>query len=206
MKDYKIYIFDLDLTAVDSVEASKVCYKHAFEAIGLEFDESKTHFYLNINLKELYFEVESKAPNCGMKFFNAFVEKSSTAFAEFGRFYDDAKVVFETLANRGAKIAIFTNRGKVEIKSILDANPDVKKNISYFVGSDMVKEMKPSPEGIIKCLDEFGFSKEDALYVGDSPCDYEASCAAGCDFFYIDRFKNKATPAESHDTLEDMIK
>ena len=77
MKDYKIYIFDLDLTAVDSIQASKVCYQSAFEAVGLPFDEAKTHHYLNINLKELYFEIEAKAPNCGMKFFEGFVVKSA---------------------------------------------------------------------------------------------------------------------------------
>ncbi|MCQ2087136.1 MAG: HAD family hydrolase [Bacilli bacterium] len=206
MKQYKLYIFDLDLTAVDSVESSKICYKAAFEALGLSFDESQTNRYLNINLQQLYYEIEAQAPNSGMKFFNAFVQKSATAFAEFGKFYPEVDEVFSTITANGGKVGIFTNRSKMEIQSILDANPNINKNVAIFVGSDMVKNMKPAPDGIDMCAEQLGVAKEDILYVGDSPCDYEAATAAKVDFYYVDRFNNKAIPVEGHPTLEDMVK
>lgn len=206
MKKYKIYIFDLDLTVVDSIESSKVCYKAAFEACGLTFDESKTNYYLNQNLRETYFEIEDQAPDCGMKFFNAFVEKSSTAFAEFGKFYPEVEEVFEKINLSGGIIALFTNRNAHDIQAILDANPKVKQYVQFYVGSDMVKNMKPAPDGINMCLEKYNLNKNDALYVGDSPCDYESATAAGVDFYYVDRFSNKATPAQPHDTLKDMVK
>lgn len=205
MKNYKIYIFDLDLTAVDSIESSKQCYKVAFEACGLAFDESKTNHLLNINLREAYLEIEDLAPNCGKKFFDAFVKESSTAFAELGKFYPEVERVFEEINARGGKVALFTNRNAHDIQAILDANPNVKKNVQFYVGSDMVKNMKPAPDGIIMCLEKYGIAKEDALYIGDSPCDYESAKAANCDFYYVDRFNNKACD-NPHETLEDLVK
>ena len=206
MKKYKLYIFDLDLTAVDSIESSIYCYKAAFEAIGLKFDESKTNSYLNMNLEELYYQIEAEAPNCGYKFYDAFVKESATAFAKYGKFYPEVPFVFSKIVENGGRVGLFTNRNKHDIEAILDANPEIKKCVTSYVGSDMVKNMKPDPEGIYYCMEKEGVSKEDVLYVGDSPCDYEAAQKAGVDFFYIDRFLNKAAPVESHTTLEDMVK
>ena len=48
--------------------------------------------------------------------------------------------------------------------------------------------------------------KEDAIFIGDGPGDYESSKTAGIDFFYIDRYNIKELPLEQHTTLEDLIK
>lgn len=205
MKQYKLYIFDLDLTAVDSIESSKICYRAAFNACGLVFDESKTNYYLNQNLKETYEEIEADAPNCGMDFFNAFVAASATAFAKYAKFYPEIEDVFNKLVERGAKIALFTNRNAHDIQALLDANPNVKKNVSFFVGSDMVKNKKPDPEGINICSEKLNIIKKDILYVGDSPCDYGAANAANVDFYYVDRYNNNAIPVEGHATIKDMV-
>ena len=148
MRNYKLYIFDLDLTAVDSLESSKICYKAAFEACGLTFDESKTNYYLNLNLKETYLEIEADAPNCGMKFYDAFVEKSATAFAKYSKFYPEVEKVFTKIIENNGIIAVFTNRNTHDIQALLDANPNIGKHVSYYVGNDMVANRKPDPEGI----------------------------------------------------------
>lgn len=206
MKQYKLYIFDLDLTAVDSLESSKMCYRAAFEACGLTFDESKTNYYLNQNLKETYEEIEKDAPNCGMKFFDAFVEKSATAFAQHAKFYPEIEYVFDRMVENGAKIALFTNRNAHDIQALLDANPNIKKSVCFFVGSDMVQNKKPDPEGINICSEKLNVAKEDILYVGDSPCDYGAAKAANVDFYYVDRYNNKAIPVKEHYSIEDIVK
>lgn len=205
MKQYKLYIFDLDLTAVDSLESSKMCYRAAFEACGLTFDESKTNYYLNQNLLETYEEIEKDAPDCGMKFFNAFVEKSATAFAQYAKFYPEIEYVFDKIVENGAKIALFTNRNAHDIQALLNVNPNIKKNVCFFVGSDMVKNRKPDPEGINICSEKLNINKEDILYIGDSPCDYQAAEFAGVDFYYVDRYNNIAIPVANHATIKDII-
>ena len=70
----------------------------------------------------------------------------------------------------------------------------------------MVKNPKPSPDGIIKLLDKYELEKEDAIFIGDGEGDYQAAREAGIDFFYIDRYNIKELPLEQHTTLEDLIK
>ena len=41
---------------------------------------------------------------------------------------------------------------------------------------------KPDPEGLLKCLNELGVKPEEAIYIGDSLFDYQASKAAGMAF------------------------
>ena len=207
MKKYSLYIFDMDLTTIDSAESSCLSYEAAFASLGLSFDKSKVYYYLNQNLEETYQEVESLVPGKGKAFFDAFVENSGKTFHKVSKFYPECEEVFKTIYNKGAKLALVTNRNAHDIQLMLDAYPNISKYITYFVGSDMVKNMKPHPEGINMCLSHFHVDKKDAIYVGDSRCDYLASVGAGIDFAYINRYDNKAvSEVESFDSLLPLIK
>ena len=196
----------MDLTTIDSVESSKESYRAAFNALGLPFDESRVYAYLNQNLEETYQEVESLAPGKGKVFFDAFVENSGQTFHKNASFYPECEEIFKELFNRGAKLALVTNRNKHDIQLMLDVFPNVSKYITYFVGSDMVKNLKPDPEGMFKCVNHFGVSKEKTIYVGDSRCDYLASKAAGIDFAFINRYDNHAVDeVESFTSLYPLI-
>lgn len=207
MKKYKLYIFDMDLTTIDSAESSCLSYEAAFNSLGLPFNKSKVYYYLNQNLEETYQEVESLAPGKGMEFFDAFVENSGKTFHKVAKFYPECEEVFKTLYEQGAKLAMVTNRNAHDIQLMLDAFPNISKYITYYVGSDMVSKMKPDPEGINMCLDHFNVNKEDAIYVGDSRCDYLASVGAKTGFAYINRYDNKAvSEVESFTSLYPLIK
>ena len=192
MKKYSLYIFDMDLTTIDSAESSSLSYEAAFNSLGLPFDKSKVYYYLNQNLDETYQEVESLVPGKGKAFFDAFVENSGKTFHKVAKFYPECEEVFKILYEQGAKLAMVTNRNAHDIKLMLDAYPNIGKYISYFVGSDMVEKLKPDPQGMNMCLSYFNINKKDAIYVGDSRCDYLASVNAGIDFAYINRYDNHA--------------
>ena len=192
MKKYKLYIFDMDLTTIDSVESSKLSYDAAFKSLGLAFDESKVYYYLNQNLEETYKEIEAIVPGKGIDFFNAFVANSAQTFHKVASFYPECEEVFKTIFNSGAKLALVTNRNAHDIQKMLDEFPHISKYITYFVGSDMVKNMKPDPEGINMCMSHFNINKKDTIYVGDSRCDYLAALGAKIDFAYINRYDNHA--------------
>lgn len=207
MKKYSLYIFDMDLTTIDSAESSAISYEAAFNSLGLTFDKSKVYYYLNQNLEETYQEVEHLAPGKGMDFFNAFVENSGKTFHKVAKFYQECEEVFKTLFNQGAKLAIVTNRNAHDIQLMLDSYPKISKYITYYVGSDMVKNLKPDPEGINMCISHFNKTKEESIYIGDSRCDYLASVGAGIDFAYINRYDNKAvSKVESFYDLYPLIK
>ena len=208
MKDYKLYIFDLDGTTVDSTECFKECYRAAFEACNVKFDETYDINYVVLNVEEVYNQIKdlSDVADSQQKFYTAFVKNISPTFTKYGKFYDDVKDVFEILKNKHALITIFTNRVSKEIKDILKANPEIRAYVNSYVGADMVKNPKPAPDGIIKILDKYEIEKEDAIFIGDGEGDYESASAAGIDFFYIDRYNINEIPLESHKTLKDLIK
>ncbi|MBO7614718.1 MAG: HAD family hydrolase [Bacilli bacterium] len=208
MKDYKLYIFDLDGTTVDSTECFKECYRSAFEACNVKFDETYNINYVVLNVEEVYNQIKdlSDVADSQQKFYTAFVKNISPTFTKYGKFYDDVKDVFETLKNKHALVTIFTNRVSKEIKGILKVNPKIKAYANSYVGADMVKNPKPAPDGIIKILDKYEIEKEDAIFIGDGKGDYESANAAGIDFFYIDRYNINEIPLEPHKTLKDLIK
>lgn len=208
MKDYKLYIFDLDGTTVDSTECFKRCYEAAFEACGLTINNSYNINCVILNVEEVYNQIKdiTKVSNSQEKFYGAFVKNISPAFIKYGTFFKDVKNVFEILKSKNALITIFTNRVSKEIKGLLNAHPEINKYINSYVGADMVKNPKPSPDGLIKILEKYEIEKEDAIFIGDGPGDYESSKTAGIDFFYIDRYNIKELPLEQHTTLEDLIK
>lgn len=56
----------------------------------------------------------------------------------------------------------------------------VRHLFSGIVGREDVKNRKPNPEPILKCLGHLGLQPQDVVYIGDSPIDVQASKAAGC--------------------------
>ena len=54
--------------------------------------------------------------------------------------------------------------------------------LDIIVGGEDVKEPKPSPEGVLLAIKEFGCNKEEVLYIGDSIVDAETAQSAQVDF------------------------
>ena len=51
--------------------------------------------------------------------------------------------------------------------------------MSVALGADEVPEPKPSPKGLLQCLEMVKIPPENAIYVGDSPSDGHAASGAG---------------------------
>ena len=59
------------------------------------------------------------------------------------------------------------------------------RHFDLVVGIHDVERPKPAPDMIVRCLDHFAVPPRDAVYVGDSPGDLEASRAAGVPFIAV---------------------
>ena len=58
MKKYKAYIFDMDLTLLDTITSAKKSYTAAFKEIGITFDVNTVTHHLAIPLTSSYKEFE----------------------------------------------------------------------------------------------------------------------------------------------------
>jgi phosphoglycolate phosphatase-like HAD superfamily hydrolase len=56
---------------------------------------------------------------------------------------------------------------------------DLDELFDFVVSCLDVKNPKPHPEPLLKILDHFGVSSDEAIYIGDSPIDEQSARAAG---------------------------
>lgn len=103
--------------------------------------------------------------------------------------YPDALAVLDTLAARGARIAIVTNKLEALARKLLDAL-DLTGRFACIIGGDTMGpgNAKPSPKPIYEMLARCGGGT--AAFVGDSLFDIRAGQAAGlptvaCSFGFL---------------------
>jgi len=92
--------------------------------------------------------------------------------------YADVVQTLERLRQRGAHLAVVTNKESAYTQTVLDAHL-----LTPFFGAvicgDTLPTKKPAPEGVLACLAQFGVEASDALFVGDSSIDVATARNAG---------------------------
>jgi phosphoglycolate phosphatase-like HAD superfamily hydrolase len=97
-------------------------------------------------------------------------------------------------------LAVATNRSNT-IGDVLQTH-GLKDFFDIVVSSLDVENPKPHPEALLKILDFFKLSPDQAFYVGDTAVDYETSKGAGVVFI---AYKNRGLEADFHvDSLVDI--
>jgi len=89
------------------------------------------------------------------------------------------KPLIKTLRPR-YKTAVVTNR--TDTMPAIMSEFDLRGDFDMVVTAWDVQNPKPDPEGLIKVLDHFRLSPEEAVYVGDTHVDEAAAAAAGVTF------------------------
>lgn len=106
-------------------------------------------------------------------------------------------------------LAIVTNNS-VEAAEIALRNNGIYEYFDFIIGREVMKSLKPSPDGYLRVLDEFKNSANEWLSIGDSWIDGKASISAGIRFIAYRSDKEmlkqmKVNPtAELSDLLELM--
>lgn len=96
---------------------------------------------------------------------------------ECARPFEHVHAALAGLHARGVKLGIVTS-AQGEVIDVLRAFGLADYFDAIVTGSDVARR-KPDPEGLVKCLAILGIDPGEALYVGDTPLDVDASRAAG---------------------------
>ena len=89
--------------------------------------------------------------------------------------------VLETLrllSQKGYTLTIASSRIRRSLMEFV-VGMDLEEVISYILGADDVSQAKPNPEPVLKTLEKFGCSPNEALVVGDTWYDIEMGRRAG---------------------------
>jgi phosphoglycolate phosphatase-like HAD superfamily hydrolase len=122
--------------------------------------------------------------------------------------YDDARATISALHARGFLLGVMTNAHTEFMAAALE------RFDGYFrsqVSGDLTRGLvrpKPSPDGILCCLDELGVRPSDAAYVGNATEDIIAARGAGVLDVHIRRSgvpEPLVTPSVQIDSLQELL-
>jgi HAD superfamily hydrolase (TIGR01549 family) len=173
---FKVYLFDVDGTLVDS--AADIC--GAIQGVLASTPQNKVPFdflkgYIGRHLLDLFQDL----------FPEYTAEQIDALIVEYRRIYplrDHAATtaypgVAAALARLGGKKATATTKGTPTTRIVLERF-GLLPYFDHVQGTDGFPA-KPNPDVIFKALDGLRASPDDCLFVGDSPADMEAARRAG---------------------------
>jgi len=117
---------------------------------------------------------------CGERYEEARVEyyKYYSDYHWKAKLYPGIKEILDYLKNKKFPLGIFTGKGK-EATMVTLKKLEVEHYFDLIVTGDDVQNHKPSAEGILKFVNNFGMKNERVLMIGDSVSDVKASKEAG---------------------------
>jgi phosphoglycolate phosphatase len=203
MKRVRAVVFDCDGVMFDSMKANEAYYNHILAQFGKPEMNKEECDYVHMNTAEQSVTyLFRKDP----KLKDALAYRRDMSYLPFIPVMEMEPYLKEFLEylRPTYKTAISTNRSDT-------MGPVLKEHglEGYFdlvVSCLDVKHPKPDPESLIKILDHFGLSPEEAIYIGDSQIDEMAANAAGVPLV---GYKNPRLSAAFHVThfkeIEDFL-
>jgi HAD superfamily hydrolase (TIGR01509 family) len=171
---YKLFIFDMDGTLIDSVDKWADLFEKTLEKyhINVPRDHLKSTFGRQAS-ETIGLLIPNGLAIEATKFFMRHQEDYINTFQVF----PSAKPVFEEIKKKGGKIAIATGNTRHMMHFFLHKF-GLDQYVDFCICSEDVRHGKPNPEMLLKTLEHFHIKPEDTFYVADAPMDFLAAKSA----------------------------
>lgn len=185
MKRYKLYLFDLDGTLLDSDKMIIETFRELYKIYRPDFHPDDSHI-LQFSGPQIRESLAKEFPNEDLeKMLSEYKNRSKKFYIKYVRLFPGARELIETLNSKGIKYGIITNKHRYATVYTYELL-DLKKFNIYSVCADDVENLKPNPEGIYRAMKDFDVSdKKDVIYIGDGLFDYLTAKNAGVDFGFV---------------------
>ncbi len=181
----KLLIFDLDGTLADTSLDIADAVNYAVEPLGkgpYSVEEIKAMVGSGItNLMRSL--IPSEAPISEESIIKRFLEYYSEHLLDNTKAYPYVKETLSKLGSRYKK-AVISNKREGFSREIMEGI-GILQFFDIVLGSDSVREQKPSPVPLLEVMKRFGAAKDEAVMIGDSNYDIEAARAAGIKAFAV---------------------
>ena len=185
MKQYKLYLFDLDGTLIDSDQMLIETFKELYTKYrpGYQPDDDYVRQFSGPQITET---LKKEFPNEDQKvMLDEYRNRSRKYYDLYVRLFPHAMEMIDKLHKQGTKFAIITNKHRYATIYTYQLLKLEKYDI-FSVCADDVKNLKPAPDGIYEAMKHFGVeNKDDVIYIGDCYTDYLSAKNAGVNFGYI---------------------
>ena len=173
---YKLVIFDLDGTILDTLEDLKQALNHAltfYEYPTRTLDEVRC--FVGNGIRKL---IKRAMPE------NALDTDIDRVFAEFNKYYalhcadytkpyEGVVELIRKLRNNGIKTAVVSNKADYGVQELCDKY--FNGLFDYAVGEREGVNRKPSPDAVYEVLSHLNIEKDESVYVGDSEVDIKTA-------------------------------
>ena len=180
-KTYRLYIFDLDGTLVDTkldiaLAMQKVMAEAGFEKPSLdEVEKAIGGGARNAVSKLTGLEGDALTP-----LLEKFVAAYEVMCADHTTVYEGGEELVQRLKSQGAKLAVVTMKLRVPTHKILKHHAlyDLMDTVLTF---DDIEKRKPDPDSLFALLKQYDVKPEDAVVIGDTVTDLKYAHNAGAD-------------------------
>lgn len=183
---YKLAVFDMDGTILNTLEDLADSTNYALKANGLPertIDEVRRFVGNGIRLlieRAVPTDTDKKLID---KVFDTFKEYYKTHCAVKTRPYDGIKDVLLELRKAGCLTAVVSNKADFAVQ---DLCKDYFDNLFDFaIGEREGIKKKPAPDSVFEVLSKLNVEKDNAVYIGDSDVDFATSVNAGMDVIIV---------------------
>lgn len=173
---YKLAVFDMDGTILDTLEDLKDSTNFALEKCGYptrSYDEVRR--FVGNGIRKL---IERAVPE-GLtteqidRVHEVFTEHYKVHCADKTKAYDGIKPLLEKLRASGVKTAVVSNKADYGVQELCKEYFDGL--FDYAVGERDGIRRKPAPDAVNEALRVLGIDKSEAVYIGDSDVDFETA-------------------------------
>ena len=181
MRDmYKLVIFDLDGTLLNTLGDLAAAGNHALEQMGYAPHPVEAYkLFVGNGIPNLIHRIlpqghtESQHAEC----YRIFTEYYSCHKSDLTVPYDGIVEMVKKLAQSGVTCCVNTNKAHGFATEMVKSN--FGESISDVIGQGSGFPLKPSPDAALELCRRYGADKSEAIYVGDSNVDMYTASAAG---------------------------
>ena len=212
MKNYKLYLFDFDLTLANSEKAILNCFYHVFKTFGYEgIKEDAVTATIGMVLSDaLALLTKEEDKDRVEQFRKEYVSHADGVMTQMTELFPETEEVLRAIKAKGAHVGIVSSKLAFRIQESIDKF-GLNDCIDIVIGGSDVVNSKPAPDGILKVMEIYGIAKEETIYIGDHEYDAQAAENAGVDYAGILHGKTSREVLESYphvrvmDTLKELL-
>lgn len=183
---YKVAVFDMDGTILDTLEDLKNSVNYALNKSGYPIRSLKeVKGFVGNGIPKL---IERACPQ------DLDDDKRKKVYADFTEYYKvhckdethpyvGVNEAISKLKNAGLKVTVVSNKDDYAVKELCDLY--FKDAFDFSLGRRDGVNKKPAPDMVNAALKYFGVKNTDAVYLGDSDVDYETAKNSNLDFIGV---------------------